>query len=306
MFNINYLGADQASFTLNFSKGASQVIGQYYQLVRLGKHGYRAIMSNLIRTADYLSDSLEKLGFVIMSKKAGEGLPLVAFRFPPATEGDDREFDEFSLAHQLRQRGWVVPAYTMAPHTAELKMMRIVVREDFTWNRCDALISDIKLCLSYLEAMDKEAILKTKEFVRTHNMASSRAQHNHPKFRVGPFPFVPPLSSSTYICDADRSALPTGLEREALAPGQNGQDPCHLLARRASTGCVLQHWWRRESRSRFISDETRERTRKRDLCTQNLLDSDDRCYMNFELFFGCFYLVVLATSEIQLWLSACL
>ena len=29
IFNINYLGADQASFTLNFSKGASQVIGQY-------------------------------------------------------------------------------------------------------------------------------------------------------------------------------------------------------------------------------------------------------------------------------------
>lgn len=44
IFNINYLGADQASFTLNFSKGASQVIGQYYQLIRLGKHGYRAIM----------------------------------------------------------------------------------------------------------------------------------------------------------------------------------------------------------------------------------------------------------------------
>lgn len=29
VFNINYLGADQASFTLNFSKGASQVLGQY-------------------------------------------------------------------------------------------------------------------------------------------------------------------------------------------------------------------------------------------------------------------------------------
>ena len=44
VFNINYLGADQASFTLNFSRGASQIIGQYYQLIRLGKSGYRAIM----------------------------------------------------------------------------------------------------------------------------------------------------------------------------------------------------------------------------------------------------------------------
>ena len=45
VFNINYLGADQSSFTLNFSKGASQVIGQYYQLIRLGKKGYRAIIA---------------------------------------------------------------------------------------------------------------------------------------------------------------------------------------------------------------------------------------------------------------------
>ena len=44
MFNINYLGAEQASFTMNFSKGASHVIGQYYQMIRLGKRGYRAIM----------------------------------------------------------------------------------------------------------------------------------------------------------------------------------------------------------------------------------------------------------------------
>lgn len=211
VFNINYLGADQSSFTLNFSKGASQVIGQYYQLIRLGKHGYRAIMSNLTRTADYLSDSLEKLGFVIMSKKSGEGLPLVAFRLPPVPKSDDeiennvdeRVYDEFALAHQLRVRGWVVPAYTMAPNTDGLKMLRVVVREDFTWNRCDALISDIKLCMTFLENMDKEAIKKTQEFVRNHSMASSRASHNHPKFRVGSFSYFPLFFCTTTTSSAD-------------------------------------------------------------------------------------------------------
>ncbi|KAH0543268.1 hypothetical protein FGG08_002432 [Glutinoglossum americanum] len=83
VFNINYLGADQASFTLNFSKGASQVIGQYYQMIRLGKRGYRSIMMNLTRTADYLAAALEKLGFIIMSKGGGKGLPVVAFRLDP-------------------------------------------------------------------------------------------------------------------------------------------------------------------------------------------------------------------------------
>ncbi|KAK8077813.1 glutamate decarboxylase [Apiospora saccharicola] len=180
VFNINYLGADQSSFTLNFSKGASQVIGQYYQLIRLGKKGYRAIMSNLTRTADYLSNSLEALGFVIMSKKSGEGLPLVAFRL---NADDKHEFDEFALAHRLRARGWVVPAYTMAPHTDQLKMLRVVVREDFTKNRCDALIIDIKLCMELLEQMDRDSVKKMEEFVKTHHATnSSQSKHNHPRF----------------------------------------------------------------------------------------------------------------------------
>ena len=71
IFNINYLGADQASFTLNFSRGASQVIGQYYQLIRLGKTGYRSIMQNLTRTADYLAASVKAMGFILMSQTGG-------------------------------------------------------------------------------------------------------------------------------------------------------------------------------------------------------------------------------------------
>nr|OQO27348.1 hypothetical protein B0A51_05053 [Rachicladosporium sp. CCFEE 5018] len=156
IFNINYLGADQASFTLNFSRGASQVIGQYYQLIRLGKKGYRSIMLNLTRTSDYLGAAVEKLGFILMSKTRGNGLPLVAFRLDPK---HNHGFDEFAIAHQLRERGWVVPAYTMAPHSEKLKMMRVVVREDFSRSRCDALISDLKLAVNELIKMDEKKLV---------------------------------------------------------------------------------------------------------------------------------------------------
>ncbi|ESZ96124.1 glutamate decarboxylase [Sclerotinia borealis F-4128] len=180
VFNINYLGADQASFTLNFSKGASQVIGQYYQLIRLGKQGYRAIMGNLTRTADYLSDSLEQLGFIIMSQKNGEGLPLVAFRIDPKA---GKEWDEFALASQLRQRSWVVPAYTMAPNTENLKLLRVVVREDFSKSRCEHLLDDIKLCCGVLDDMDKETIKKNQEYVKMHSTHVRKNQHNHPSYK---------------------------------------------------------------------------------------------------------------------------
>ena len=162
VFNINYLGADQASFTLNFSKGASQVIGQYYQFLRLGKRGYRSIMLNLTRIADYLAAQLKVLGFIIMSEGGGHGLPLVAFRLDP---DEGQLYDEFAIAHQLRERGWVVPAYTMAPHSEKMKLMRVVVREDFSKSRCDQLVADIKLALQVLGEMDKRTMEKYQELV---------------------------------------------------------------------------------------------------------------------------------------------
>lgn len=180
VFNINYLGADQASFTLNFSKGASQVIGQYYQLIRLGKHGYRAIMTNLTRTADYLSESLEQLGFIIMSQKNGKGLPLVAFRINPEA---DKHYDEFALAHQLRGRSWVVPAYTMAPNTENLKMLRVVVREDFSKSRCDQLLCDIKICMQVLDDMDRETLKSNQKYIHDHATHVGKARHNHQAYK---------------------------------------------------------------------------------------------------------------------------
>lgn len=113
-------------------------------------------MLNLTRTADYLGASVEKLGFILMSKTRGNGLPLVAFRLDPSKK---HGFDEFAVAHQLRERGWVVPAYTMAPHSETLKMMRVVVREDFSRSRCDALISDIKLAMTELTKLDEKKMI---------------------------------------------------------------------------------------------------------------------------------------------------
>ncbi|KIV96762.1 glutamate decarboxylase [Exophiala mesophila] len=176
VFNINYLGADQASFTLNFSKGASHVIGQYYQMIRLGKRGYRSIMLNLTRTSDYLAAQLKALGFVIMSPGGGRSLPVVAFRLNPDA---GHFYDEFAIAHQLRERGWVVPAYTMAPHSEKLKMMRVVVREDFSKQRCDALVTDIKLAVQTLGEMDRKSMEKYQEHVMKHTKQGRVAARNN-------------------------------------------------------------------------------------------------------------------------------
>ncbi|GIJ90575.1 hypothetical protein Asppvi_009533 [Aspergillus pseudoviridinutans] len=179
IFNVNYLGTEQATFTLNFSKGASNIIGQYYQLIRLGRHGYRSIMQNLTRTADHLAKELQKLGFIIMSDGAGSGLPLVAYRLPP---DEDRLWDEYALAHVLRQRGWVIPAYTMAPHSNQLKMMRIVLREDFSMDRCDVLVEDMKMAIKSLEEMDRSMIEQYIQHSARHRVRSQAEKPDHPVY----------------------------------------------------------------------------------------------------------------------------
>src|SRR5271170_3596828 len=66
---------------------------------------------------------------------------------------------EFAIARLLRTRGWIgeyylfhhlvanrdewsnpVPAYTMAPHAEKLKLLRVVVREDFSLNRARSFL----------------------------------------------------------------------------------------------------------------------------------------------------------------------
>lgn len=112
---MDYLGSPQISFTLNFSKSSVSLIGSYYQFLRLGKAGYRAIMSTLIETSDYLAKSLLEIDdgkkFKLISETGGKGLPLVAFQLKDGAA----HWDEFALARELRSYGWIIPAYHMAP-----------------------------------------------------------------------------------------------------------------------------------------------------------------------------------------------
>ena len=58
VFRVNYLGGDMPTFTLNFSRPGNQVVGQYYNFLRLGRAGYSQVMQCLSTTARWLGDEL--------------------------------------------------------------------------------------------------------------------------------------------------------------------------------------------------------------------------------------------------------
>ncbi len=61
VFNVDYLGGNMPTFALNFSRPGGQIIIQYYNFMRLGYVGYRAIQSACAENAQYLAKKLSEL-----------------------------------------------------------------------------------------------------------------------------------------------------------------------------------------------------------------------------------------------------
>lgn len=156
VFHVNYLGSDQPTMTLNFSRGASMIIAQYYQFLRLGFDGYKKIMSNLLMVSRRLRLGIEETGHFKILSDDEHNLPLVAFSLKKeiTTEGGKkhaRTFNEFDISDKLKMRGWVLPAYSMAPNAQHVMMLRAVVREDLSMSMVDELIKDIHRAIEWLD-----------------------------------------------------------------------------------------------------------------------------------------------------------
>ena len=158
VFRVNYLGGDMPTFTLNFSRPGNQIVGQYYNFLRLGREGYTRIMKGLQETAMYLSENIEKMGpFKLISR--GDTIPVFAFALK-----DSRHCSVFDLSAKLREQGWQVPAYTMPPKVNDLAVLRIVVREGFSRDLADMLLADLGNAVAYFKSHPVKADKESKHY----------------------------------------------------------------------------------------------------------------------------------------------
>jgi glutamate decarboxylase len=140
VFYENYLGKRDATFTLNFSTGASMVLARYYNFVRFGQDGYRYVMETMQANARDLARRIAAIGeFRLVGGPDEEQLPLVAYQLDGA-----QNCDEFDLASQLAaERGWMVPAYTLPPNADHVKIMRVLVKLTLGHTLATALADDL-------------------------------------------------------------------------------------------------------------------------------------------------------------------
>ena len=146
VFWVNYLGDRMPTFALNFSRPGAQVVAQYYNFIRLGFDGYRRVQAYAREVATRLSERIERLGpFELLTR--GDELPVFAFK----TRAEVVGFSVFDVSVALRERGWLVPAYTFPANRTDLAALRIVVRRGMTHDLADLLLRDLERQLPRLQ-----------------------------------------------------------------------------------------------------------------------------------------------------------
>ena len=149
VFAVNYLGGSVPTVAINFSRPAGQIISQYYDFVRLGKSGYRAIQKASYDVAVYIAKEFAKLGQFnfICEGDMHKGIPCVCFSMK---EGFEPGFNLYELSDRLRMRGWQVPAYSMPARIEDLVVMRVMVRQGFSMDMASMFMEDVKRSMQFL------------------------------------------------------------------------------------------------------------------------------------------------------------
>jgi len=62
-----------------------------------------------------------------------------------------KNFNEFDVSARVRQRGWVLSAYSMPPDAQSVNSLRVVVRPHLNRNVIDILADDIIKACKWLE-----------------------------------------------------------------------------------------------------------------------------------------------------------
>lgn len=146
VFNVDYLGGSMPTIAINFSRSASQVIGQYYNFLRLGRKGYTQIHQKTRDVARYLSGQLEKTGYFSILHDATD-LPVICYQLKEELRTGWNLYD---LSDRLRMTGWQIPTYPLPDALQDAIIQRIVCRQDLSRDMAETLLKDINAAIEEL------------------------------------------------------------------------------------------------------------------------------------------------------------
>jgi glutamate decarboxylase len=149
VFKVNYLGGSMPTFALNFSRPGSEVVAQYYMFLSLGRAGFAEVQNNSGSVAQQIAAGVGAMGPYRLITD-GTDLPVFAFTTRPEVQN----YTVFDVSDRMRERGWLVPAYTFPENRTDLSVLRVVVRAGMTHDMADLFLSDLRTQTDWLESLD--------------------------------------------------------------------------------------------------------------------------------------------------------
>jgi glutamate decarboxylase len=145
VFHVDYLGGSMPTFALNFSRPGAQVAAQYFNFLRLGMEGYRQVQQACRDTAAWLGAEIERHGrFTLVYR--GPTIPAFAIQV-----AQGQPFTVYDVSHEMRARGWLVPAYPLPDGMSDVHVLRVVVRNGFSRDLASRFLSDLRSAVETLE-----------------------------------------------------------------------------------------------------------------------------------------------------------
>lgn len=152
IFNVNYLGGNMPTFAINFSRPGGQIVCQYYNLLRLGREGFTKVQQDCYDVGKFLAKGLEKFGIFefLYNSHHHKGIPAVTWKLKADAKVP---FDLYQLSDVLRERGWLVPAYTLPAACQDVAVQRVLIRYGCSFDLMELLLEDMERAIKHLTAL---------------------------------------------------------------------------------------------------------------------------------------------------------
>jgi len=153
IFEVSYLGGEMPTMAINFSRSASQIVGQYYNFLRLGWEGYKLTHMKTQVNSSMIGKEIKDSGLFDIYNE-GKRTPIVCYTLKKNAkykDGTPVAWNLYDLSDRLQMHGWQVPAYPLPEGAEDVIVQRIVCRADLTYTLTEAFINDFRTCLEDLK-----------------------------------------------------------------------------------------------------------------------------------------------------------
>ena len=151
-----------------------------------------------------------------------------------AREATRERHDVYALSDRLRERGWIVPAYSLPPDAEHVEVLRMVVKENFSRDMVDLLLDDVRRALAD-DATTSRASAPAKGERAPAGLLSAGDGVHLPMQCLGRWPAHPdPRRGRERARRQRRHAAPLGPRRQTENRPRRAQPPARAARARSS------------------------------------------------------------------------